>query len=160
MMNCQLAIDNCQFGSQRSYSAEGMYLMISRLILVLALLLVMVKVSACAAPAASPAAPTADGPPQVTLATNPDPASSTGETELGIEVKDSTGKPLSGVKVLVTADMAVHSMCAMQGEATDQGNGRYATKVPFGLAGDWKVTIEVRQGNTVLATQDFTIPVQ
>ena len=94
------------------------------------------------------------------MATNPDPASTTGETELGIEVKDSTGKPLSGVKVLVTADMAVHSMGAMQGEATDQGNGRYATKVPFGMAGDWKITIEVRQGDTVLATQDFIIPVQ
>ena len=134
--------------------------MISRLILVLALLLVMVKVSACAAPVASPAAPTADGPPQVTLATNPDPASTTGETELGIEVKDSTGKPLSGVKVLVTADMAAHSMGAMQGEATDQGNGRYATRVPLDMAGQWQVVVEVRQGDALLATQQFVIPVQ
>jgi nitrogen fixation protein FixH len=96
----------------------------------------------------------------VTLTTNPDPATAAGETELVIEVKDSAGKPLNGVKVLVTADMAAHSMGAMQGEATDQGNGRYATKVPFGMGGDWKITVEVRQGDTVLATQDFTIPVQ
>ena len=124
--------------------------------------LLAVVVGACAAPAGAPApaAPAPSGPPQVTVTTNPDPAAAAGETEMLVDVKDSAGKPLNGVKVLVTADMAAHSMGAMQGEATDQGNGRYATKIPFGMAGDWKVTIEVRQGDTVLATQDFAIPVQ
>ena len=134
----------------------------TRSILILLALIGTLAIGGCAAPAAAPApaAPAAGGPPQVTLTTNPNPASSAGETEFVVEVKDSTGKPLTGVKVLVTADMAAHSMGAMQGEATDQGNGRYATKVPFGMGGDWKITIEVRQGDTVLATQDFTIPVQ
>ncbi len=136
--------------------------MIKRCVFALVVLLAAVVVGACAAPAAAPApaAPAASGPLQVTVTTNPDPAAAAGETELAVEVKDSAGKPLNGVKVLVTADMAVHSMGAMQGEATDQGNGRYATKIPFGMAGDWKVTIEVRQGDTVLATQDFVVPVQ
>ena len=133
--------------------------MIKRSIFALSVLLAAVVVSACAAPVAAPA-PVTGGPPQVTLTTNPGPAAAAGETELVVEVKDRAGKPLTGVKVLVTADMAAHSMGAMQGEATDQGNGRYATKVPFGMAGEWKVTIEVRQGDTVLATQDFVIPVQ
>ena len=133
--------------------------MMKRCVFALVVLLAAVAVGACAAPAAAPA-PAASGPLQVTLTTNPDPAAAAGETELVVDVKDSAGKPLPGAKVLVAADMAVHSMGAMQGEATDQGNGRYATKVPFGMAGDWKITIEVRQGDTVLATQDFVIPVQ
>jgi hypothetical protein len=135
-------------------------MMQTRRVLILIALIGALAVGGCAAPAAAPAAPAAGGPPQVTLTTNPNPASSAGETEFVVEVKDSAGKPLSGVKVLVTADMAAHSMGAMQGEATDQGNGRYATKIPFGMAGDWKVTIEVRQTDTILATQDFIIPVQ
>ena len=133
--------------------------MIKRCVFALVVLLAAVVAGACAAPAAAPA-PAASGPLQVTVTTNPDPAAAAGETELAVDVKDSTGKPLNGVKVLVTADMAAHSMGAMQGEATDQGNGRYATKIPFGMGGDWKITIEVRQGDTVLATQDFAIPVQ
>ena len=136
--------------------------MTRRCVFALVVLLAALVLGACAAPAGAPApaAPAPSGPPQVTLTTNPDPAAASGETELVVVVKDTAGKPLNGVKVLVTADMAVHSMGAMQGEATDQGNGRYATKIPFGMAGDWKITIEVRQGDTVLATQDFTIPVQ
>ena len=136
--------------------------MTRRCVFALVVLLAALVLGACAAPASAPApaAPALGGPPQLSLTTNPNPAGAAGETELVVDVKDTAGKPLNGVKVLVTADMAVHSMGAMQGEATDQGNGRYATKVPFGMVGDWKVTIEVLQGDTVLATQDFVIPVQ
>ena len=136
--------------------------MTRRCVFALVVLLATLVLGACAAPASAPApaTPALSGPPQVTLTTNPDPAAAAGETELVVDVKDSAGKPLTGAKVLVTADMAAHSMGAMQGEATDQGKGRYATKVPFGMTGDWKITIEVRQGDTVVATQDFTIPVQ
>jgi hypothetical protein len=121
--------------------------------------LTMVGVSGCATPAATPA-PAASGPVQVTLTTNPNPAVSSGETELVIEVKDDAGKAVSGATVQVSVDMLSHSMGAMEGPATDQGNGRYATKVPFGMAGDWVVTVEVRQGDTILATQEVTLPVQ
>ena len=131
--------------------------MMKRCVFALVVLLAAVAVGVCAAPASAPApaAPaaqwTASGHPDY----QPDPAAAAGETELVVEVKDSDGKPLTSAKVLVTADMAAHSMGAMQGEATDQGNGRYATKVPFGMAGDWKITVEVRQGDTVLATPGF-----
>ena len=130
--------------------------MINRNVMIILMIVGVLAIAGCAAPAA----PNAGGSTELTLTTNPNPASSTGETELVIEVKDGAGKALSGATVTVTADMAAHSMGAMQGQATDQGNGRYATKVPFGMAGDWKITVEVRQGDTVLATQDFTIPVQ
>jgi hypothetical protein len=32
--------------------------------------------------------------------------------------------------------------------------------VPFNMAGPWKIIVEVRQGDAVLATQDFVVPVQ
>jgi hypothetical protein len=134
-------------------------MMQTRRVLILIALIGALAVGGCAAPAAAPAAPAAGGPPQVTLTTNPNPASSAGETEFVVEVKDSAGKPLSGVKVLVTADMAAHSMGALQGPATDQGNGRYATRVPLNMAGQWEVIVEVRQDDAVLATQEFIIPV-
>jgi hypothetical protein len=125
----------------------------------MAALLVSLMVSACTAPVGAPA-PAASGPGRITVTTAPTPAVASGETELVIEVKDSAGKAVSGASVQVSVDMLSHSMGAMTGQATDQGNGRYATKVPFGMAGDWVVTVEVRQGDTVLATTDVTIPVQ
>lgn len=136
----------------------------TRTFLIFAFLIGALVAAGCAAPAAAPAAPAAapaaGGPAQVTLTTNPDPAASSGETELVFEVKDSGGQPLTGATVKVSADMAAHSMGAMNGQATDQGNGRYATKVPFGMAGDWKITVEVSQGGNVLATKDFLVAVK
>jgi hypothetical protein len=127
---------------------------------VVIVLLSVLAFSGCAAPAATPAAaPAVAGPPQVTLSTNPDPVSSAAETELIIDVKDASGQPLTGATVTVTADMAAHSMGALQGPATDQGNGRYATRVPLNMAGQWEVIVEVRQDDAVLATQEFIIPV-
>jgi hypothetical protein len=130
------------------------------ILIILALAVGALLVGACAAPAPT-ATPAPAGLPEITLTTTPDPAASTGETELVIDVKDASGQPLSGAVVALTVDMSGHGMSdAMQGEATDQGNGRYATKVPFNMAGDWQITVEVRQGDTVLATQEFVVPVQ
>lgn len=57
--------------------------------------------------------------------------------------------------------MVGHSTGVMQGQATEQGNGRYATFVPFSMSGDWKVTIEVRDSQTnLLLRQDVILPVQ
>lgn len=130
---------------------------------VVIVLLAALSISGCAAPAAAPttpAAPAVSGPPQVTLATSPDPASTAGETELIIDVKDAAGQPLDGVSVTVKVDMAGHGMGALQGPATDQGNGRFATRVPLSMTGQWQVIVEVRQGDAVLATQEFVVPVQ
>jgi len=116
-------------------------------------------VSACSAPAPAPA-PAISSQPQVTITTNPNPPTALGETKLLFDVKDANGKALSGAEITVLADMIGMSMDVMQGKATDQGNGRYATKMPFSMAGDWKVTVEVRQGNDLLVRQDFTLPVK
>jgi ABC-type nitrate/sulfonate/bicarbonate transport system substrate-binding protein len=117
-------------------------------------------IGACASPQAPAAAPAAGGQPVVAVGTAPNPPTSNGQTELQIDVKDSAGNPLDGVEVTVLADMMGHSMGLMQGQASEQGNGRYATFVPFNMAGDWKVTVEVRREGELLIRQDFVLPVQ
>ena len=116
-------------------------------------------VSACT-PAATPT-PASPGQPEIIVSTNPNPPNSLVTTELIIDVMDANGQPLTGATVNILADMAGHSMGMMQGQATDQGNGRYATFVPFAMGGDWKVTVEVRDGQkSLLLRQDVVLAVQ
>lgn len=115
---------------------------------------------ACASPPAPTVAPTAGGEPVVAIGTDPNPPTSSGQTELQIAIKDSAGNPFIGAEVIVLADMLGHSMGTMQGQASEQGNGRYATFVPFSMAGDWNVTVEVRRAGELLIRQDFVLPVQ
>lgn len=131
-----------------------------------ALFLVIIVVGAlvsgaCASPPAPTAAPSASGQPVVVVNTSPNPPTSDGQTELQIDVRDSAGNPLTDVEVTVLADMVGHSMGLMQGQATEQGNGRYATFVPFSMGGNWKVTVEVRDNqDNLLLRQDAVLAVQ
>lgn len=129
---------------------------------VVAVLLVVVALAgACSAPPAAAPTPASSGQPEITVSTNPNPPNSEAETELIIDIEDASGQPLTGAAVNLLADMMGHSMGVMQGQATDQGNGRYATIVPFNMAGDWKVTVEVRDSqNNLLLRQDVVLPVQ
>lgn len=116
---------------------------------------------ACSAPPVAGPTPASAGQPAITVSTNPNPPNSVTETELIVDVKDASGQPLSGATVVIMADMMAHSMGILQGQATEQGNGRYATFVPFGMSGDWKVTVEVRDGQkNLLLRQDVVLPVQ
>jgi len=128
-------------------------------LIIVSILITVALVSACA-PAATPT-PATPGQPEITVSTNPNPPNSLVTTELIIDVKDANGQPLTGATVNILADMVGHSMGLMQGQATDQGNGRYATSVPFVMGGDWKVTVEVRDGQkSLLLRQDVVLPVQ
>lgn len=115
-------------------------------------------ISACA-PAATPT-PASPGQPQISLSTNPSPPTSNGQTEVIIDVRDAAGQPLTGATVTILADMTGHSMGVMQGEAVEQGEGRYATFAPFSMGGEWKVTVEVRNEDGLLLRQDVILPVQ
>ena len=124
-------------------------------------LIVVALVGACSAPPAAAPTPASSGQPEITVSTNPNPPNSQADTELIIDVKDASGQPLTGATLNLLADMMGHSMGAMQGQATEQGNGRYATIVPFNMAGDWTVTVEVRDSqNNLLLRQDVVLPVQ
>lgn len=129
--------------------------------IVAVLLIVVALVGACSAPPAAGPTPASSGQTAITVSTNPNPPNSAAETELVIDVKDANGQPLSGATVTIMADMMAHSMGLMQGQATEQGNGRYATFVPFSMSGDWKVTVEVRDSQkSLLLRQDVVLPVQ
>lgn len=124
-------------------------------------LIVVALVGACSAPPAAAPTPASSGQPEITVSTNPNPPNSQADTELIIDVKDASGQPLTGATLNLLADMMGHSMGVMQGQATEQGNGRYATIVPFNMAGDWTVTVEVRDSqNNLLLRQDVVLPVQ
>jgi hypothetical protein len=130
-------------------------------LIVTVFLIVVALAGACSAPPAAAPTPASSGQPEIAVSTNPNPPNSQAETELVIDVKDASGQPLTGATVNLLADMMGHSMGLMQGQATEQGNGRYATLVPFSMSGDWKVTIEVRDSqNNLLLRQDVVLPVQ
>ena len=129
--------------------------------IVAVLLIVVALAGACSAPPAAAPPPASPGQPEIAVSTNPNPPNSQAETELVIDVKDASGQPLTGATVNLLADMMGHSMGLMQGQATEQGNGRYAAFVPLSMAGDWKVTVEVRDSqNNLLLRQDVVLPVQ
>lgn len=123
-------------------------------------LIVVALVGACSAPPAAAPTPASSGQPEITVSTNPNPPNSQADTELIIDVKDASGQPLTGAAVNLLADMMGHSMGVMQGQATEQGNGRYAAFVPLSMAGNWKVTVEVRRAGELLIRQDFVLPVE
>ena len=125
--------------------------------ILIVLMVAALLISACAADTPAPAS---SGQPQISLSTNPSPPTSNVQTELIIDVRDAAGQPLTGATVNILADMTGHSMGVMQGEAIEQGEGRYATFAPFSMSGEWKVTVEVRNEDGLLLRQDVILPVQ
>ena len=91
---------------------------------------------------ATPAATTA--PVTITLDTNPNPPIA-GDVELVFTVVDEKGQPISGADFDVIADHTEMNGMTMHGKATDQGNGSYAIKTIFSMAGKWKLTVQVRK---------------
>jgi nitrogen fixation protein FixH len=79
----------------------------------------------------------------VTLTTNPSEPE-TGRVEFVVEVKDADNQAVPGATVNLKADMIGHSMGDLSGQATDQGNGRYATAANLSMAGQWKVDVQVQ----------------
>lgn len=88
--------------------------------------------------------PGATSPPgAITLSTIPDPPL-VGDVELVFKVIDDQGQPVSGADFDVIADHTDMSGMTMHGKATDQGDGTYAIKTNFSMAGNWKLTVQVR----------------
>ncbi|MHB9026109.1 MAG: FixH family protein [Armatimonadota bacterium] len=79
----------------------------------------------------------------VILDTQPSPVK-IGDNTLVITVKDGD-KPLSGADVNVHLDMATMSMPADVTAIPEKTAGDYQAKANLGMAGDWKVTVNVQQ---------------
>jgi len=96
---------------------------------------------------------------QITLTTNPNPPTS-GDVEMIVQVKDTKGQPLDGASVMVIGDHTEMKGMMMQGNATAQGNGRYAVKANFGMSGKWKMTVQVNKPGSPVLAQDFNVEVK
>ncbi len=124
------------------------YIVLAGLALVVALAL-----SGCGGAAATP---TPASGAQITLTTNPSPPKS-GDVEVIVQVKDANGQPLDGASVIVIGDHTEMKGMMMQGNATAQGNGRYAVKANFGMSGMWKMTVQVNKPGSPAMAQEFNI---
>lgn len=81
---------------------------------------------------------------QISLTTLPDPPKS-GPVELVVQVNDANNQPIPEADVFVFADHIDMKGMSMNGRATAQGGGRYAINADMSMAGNWKVTVQVKK---------------
>lgn len=126
----------------------------------LAFLLIMTTLLAACAGAAPTLQDAQSGPAPATisLATNPNPAK-VGDVELRFSVTDEKGQPLTGADFDVFADHTDMSEMTMHGKAIEQGNGLYAITANFSMAGNWKLSVEVKKAGLDYK-QDIELKVQ
>lgn len=94
----------------------------------------------------------------ISLVTNPNPAK-VGDVVLRFSVVDATGEPVTGADFDVFADHTDMSGMTMHGTATEQGNGMYSITANFSMAGNWKLSVEVKKDN-LDHKQDIALKIQ
>lgn len=92
----------------------------------------------------------------IELKTNPE-SSATGQVELLVTLTDAAGQPIDSAEVNLLGSHKEMSGMDMNGQATAQGNGRYAITADFGMSGPWLVTVEVRGVGAEVARKDFDL---
>jgi len=88
----------------------------------------------------------------VTATVNP-AAPKAGDNTLDLTILDSTGKPVTGLKLTTTVAMTSMDMGTSHPVVTETGNGHYTAKVTFSMDGPWRVVVR-NQGGKV-AVLDF-----
>ena len=101
---------------------------------------------------------TGSGNEPVSLTTNPNPLR-TGPATFIIDVKDKDGKPVDNATVYFDLNMTAMNMGIQQGNATTQGNGRYAATGTMSMRGPWKVATKITMPDGSVVTKDFTVNV-
>ncbi len=128
-----------------------------KFIFVSLLVALSVLLAACGS-AATPADTTSSGQANIKLETNPTPAVK-GDIELIFTITDASGAPVEGAKVDVNAEHPAMAGMGMSGLATEQGGGKYSIKANFSDAGDWVLTIYVREGELDYK-EEIKLPIQ
>jgi Cu(I)/Ag(I) efflux system membrane fusion protein len=80
----------------------------------------------------------------LTLSTQPEQTKA-GENTLRLKVIDNSGKPVNDAQVSFQYTMNMPGMVLSKAEAKHSKDGFYETKANFGMAGEWDVTVNVRQ---------------
>ncbi len=94
---------------------------------------------------------------KVTVTPNPPQV---GDNKLDVWVTDSSGKPVTGLKLGASVFMTSMDMGTTKPKATELGNGRYQLPVSFSMKGPWRVSLTGEGGNTsagVRADLDFNV---
>ncbi len=113
--------------------------------------------TACSS-AGSAAPAQATTPVTMTMNVLPDPPV-VGDVLLYFNVVDDQGQPVTGAEVNVMADHTEMSGMTMQGNATDQGKGIYAITTNFSMAGQWKITVQVKT-SAIDHSEDFNVEIR
>jgi hypothetical protein len=66
-----------------------------------------------------------------------------GPSKITLRVADASGRPLSGARVSLEANMSHAGMRPVLGEAVESEPGRYETAIEFTMGGDWVVLVRL-----------------
>jgi YtkA-like len=67
----------------------------------------------------------------------------TGPATIDLRLKNAGGKPITGARITLEADMSHPGMNPVFGEAKEIGAGRYQGYLEFAMAGDWAILVHV-----------------
>jgi len=129
-----------------------------RKLMFISLVVVLAAVLAACGSSPAPAESSSAAQANVTFETNPTPAVN-GDVEIIFTITDAGGNPIQGAKVDVSADHPAMAGMGMNGQATDQGGGKYSIKANFSDPGDWKLTVYVRKDGLDYK-QELALPIQ
>ena len=107
-------------------------------------------------PAAKPA------PPLITFASQPTPAKAGGNSQFDVTVKDAKGQPIVNADVSVTLvmpAMPAMKMAEMRHEVKlkPAGGGKYSGTGEIMMAGQWNVTVSVKQAGKEIGSKKLTL---
>ncbi len=94
----------------------------------------------------------------ISLSTDPNPLRP-GRATFMIDVKDKNGKPVDNATVSFDLNMTTMNMGTQRGDATSQGNGRYAAVGSMSMRGPWRVRTSVKMPDGSTENKDFTVDV-
>ncbi len=66
-----------------------------------------------------------------------------GVATIAFKLADAGGKPITGVRIAVEADMSHAGMSPVFAEAKEEQPGRYQAHLQFQMAGDWVILLHV-----------------
>lgn len=94
----------------------------------------------------------------VDLSTQPNPLQ-LGPATFIIDVKDKDGKTVDNATVSFDINMTAMNMGTQQGNASSQGNGKYAATGRMTMRGPWRVATKVTMPDGSVTNKDFTVNV-
>jgi hypothetical protein len=66
-----------------------------------------------------------------------------GPAAVTLKLSDANGKPITGARVALEADMSHAGMSPLFAEARESGAGRYEARLEFQMAGDWVILLHI-----------------